>query len=89
VTDLDRRSLAEVLVILRDIRRIIEREIHHGRVVHVDLQDQLVLLLVGSGLLLLLCGGRCHCRQQCGHEHRYESSRGAASFSNPHHSSLP
>src|ERR1700682_3004953 len=49
--DLDRHLLAEVLVILRDVGRIVEREIHHRRVVGIHLQNQVVLLLVGGGPL--------------------------------------
>src|ERR1700693_4906423 len=49
--DLDRHFLAEVVVILRDVGRIVEREIHHRRVVGIHLQNQMVLLLVGGGPL--------------------------------------
>ena len=36
--DFDRDFLAEILVILRDVRRIVEREIHHRGFVGVYLQ---------------------------------------------------
>ena len=38
--DLDLHFLAEVLVVLRDVRRIVERQIHHRRFVGVHLQDK-------------------------------------------------
>src|SRR5260370_21961327 len=49
--DLDRYFLAEILVILRDIRRIVEREIHHRRVVGIHLQDKAMQLVVSGGPL--------------------------------------
>ena len=55
--DLDRRLLAAVFVILRDIRRIVEREIHHRRVIHIHLQDQVVRLSSDSALQ--------HLRRRC------------------------
>src|SRR5258708_23087816 len=46
--DLDRYFFAEILVILRDIRRVVEREIHHRRFVGIHLQDKAMELLVNG-----------------------------------------
>src|SRR4051795_2943926 len=56
--DLDCYVFAEILVILRDICRVVEREIHGRRVVRIHLQDKVMQLLVNCGplrhLVLLL-----------------------------------
>ena len=49
--DLDLHLLAEVLVVLRDVGRVVEREVHHRRFVGVHLQDEAMRLLVSDGPL--------------------------------------
>jgi hypothetical protein len=41
--------LAEILIILRNIRRVVEREIHHRRFVRHHLQDKAMRLFVNGG----------------------------------------
>src|SRR6476660_4861026 len=52
--------LAEVLVILDDVARIVEREVHHRRFVAVHLQDKAVRLL---GSLRVRFGNRSELRR--------------------------
>src|SRR4029079_3939118 len=55
--DLDFYVFAEILVILRDICRVVEREVHRRRVVRIHLQDKVMQLLVDDGPVQhLLCG---------------------------------
>src|SRR5436190_10902438 len=49
--DLDLYVFAQILVILRDIRRIVECEIHRSWFVGIHLQDKMMQLLVNGGLL--------------------------------------
>jgi hypothetical protein len=52
--NLDRHFLAEVFVILDDVARIVEREVHHRRFVAVHLQDKAVLLIGMLGGFVLV-----------------------------------
>ena len=94
--NLDRHFLAEVLVILGDVARIIEREVHHRRFVAVYLQDEAVWLLGSMGEIHFGNGVELRrlCRLLLAHlrfrRRRYQEQccnrrRRASHFSESHH----
>ena len=74
--DLDRDLLAEVLVIFRDIGRIVEREVHHCGFIGIYLQNKAVLFL-NRGLPLRYLRRRLLISLRCRRRHDDEQGGSA------------